>query len=139
MPVGSPCAYGQDPFVTPHARPGMQGAGNYPGVGAWDNDRCCLFEPSRKENKHLFVFTADAKDYNNWRNLIADHLCRSIQKWKQVLDYLITGHSMIRRDWLAATNVNGINAWDLSNMLEAFLVDWLPKSMYNRRTQWSGG
>ena len=24
-------------------------------------------------------------------------------------------------------------------MLEAFLVDWLPRQMYNRRAQWSGG
>ena len=69
-----------------------------------------MFEPSWKENKLLFVFTADAKDYKLWRSRVTHHLCRSSQKWRQILDYLITGHSMIRRDWLASTNVNGINA-----------------------------
>ena len=98
-----------------------------------------MFEPNRKENKLLFVFTSEAKDYKLWRSRMTDHMCRSTQQWRQVLDFFVTGHTAIRRDWLMATNVVGINAWELATMLEAFLVDWLPRSMYNRRTQWAGG
>lgn len=59
-PVGLPFAHGKDPFVTPDVRPGQSMGGHYPGQGAWDSDRPCIFEPSRKKNKLLFVFTADA-------------------------------------------------------------------------------
>ena len=135
-PLGSPFVHGQDPFRTPiHGH----GTGHYPGAGAWEGGRPSMFEPSRKENKLLFVFTGEAKDYKMFRNRVTDHLCRSTQKWRHVLDFILTGHSMIRQSWLQSTNVCGVNAWDLSTILEAFLVDWLPKSMYTRRTQLAGG
>ena len=144
--VTSPFANGNDPFRTPDnsrvpAHPGYAGYQQHggPGVSAWANGKACVFEPNRKENKLLFVFTQEAKDYKNWRNRITDHMCRSTQQWRQILDFIVTGTTAIRKDWLLANNVLGINGWDLSMMLEAFIVDWLPRSMYNRRTQWAGG
>ena len=63
----------QSPFqngADPH-RPGM----NQPGVSAYAGGRLCLFEPSRKNNKNLFTFAQDEKDYQLWRNRMVDHFC----------------------------------------------------------------
>ena len=87
----------------------------------------------------MFVFTGEPKDFKLWRNRMIDHMCRSTQKWRQILEYITAGHTQLLKDLLMATNVDGINAWDISTMLEAFMVDWLPRNMYNRRTQWAGG
>ena len=135
----SPFTDGADPFLTPNGRaPGML-SGAHPGVSAYAGGRLCIFEPSRKENKNLFTFTQDAKDYQNWRNRMVDHFCRSTQKWRQVFEYVQTGTSAIKKSWLLENNIEGINAWDLSTMVESFLVDYFPRSMYNRRVQLSGG
>ena len=135
----SPFTDGADPFHTPNGRaPGMQ-SGAHPGVSAYAGGKLCIFEPSRKENKNLFTFTQDAKDYQIWRNRMVDHFCRSTQKWRQILEYVQTGNSPIRKSWLLDNNIEGVNAWDLSTMVESFLVDYFPRSMYNHRVQLSGG
>ena len=135
----SPFNEGADPFHTPNVRPSGNLAGAHPGVSAYAGGRLCIFEPSRKDNKNLFTFTQDAKDYQNWRNRMIDHFCRSTQKWRQVLEYVQTGNTAITKSWLLVNNIEGINAWDLSTMVESFLVDYFPRSMYNRRVQLSGG
>ena len=135
----SPFNKGADPFHTPNVRPSGVLAGAHPGVSAYAGGRLCIVEPSRKENKNLFTFTQDAKDYQNWRNRMVDHFCRSTQKWRQVLEYVQTGTSAIKKSSLLENNIEGINAWDLSTMVESFLVDYFPRSMYNRRVQLSGG
>ena len=131
---GSPFANGADPFQTP-VRP----TGYHAGRSAYDDHRPCSFLPSRKDNKLLFVFTGDAKDYKLWRDRVLDHMCRSNQRWRQVLDFVQTGTQYISKQWLEGTNIDGINAWDLAVMFESFVIDWLPKSMYTRRTQIAGG
>ena len=100
--VGSPFANGHDPFATPPVRPS---GGSWPGAGAWDSEKACIFEPSRKENKLLFQFSADAKDYRLWRSRMTDHLCRSTQKWRHLLDFCAVGTQPIRKDWLVNHNV----------------------------------
>ena len=70
---------------------------------------------------------------------MVDHFCRSTQKWRQVLAYVQTGNTAITKSWLLENNIEGINAWDFSTMVESFLVDYFPRSMYNRRVQLSGG
>lgn len=127
----------QSPFQNgagPH-RPGVY----QPGVSAYAGGRLCFFEPSRKENKNLFTFTQDAKDFQLWRNRMVDHFCRSTQKWRQTFEYIQTGTTMISKAWLRNNNIEGINAWDLATMVESFLVDDFPRSMYNRRVQLAGG
>ena len=129
----SPFHDGADPFAAP-ARPS-----NAPGESAYAGNKHCIFEPSRKENKMLFTFTQDAKDYKLWRNRIVDHMCRSTHQWRKVLDYVQKGKTPITEAWLRTDHVNGINAWDLAVMFESFVIDWLPKSMYTRRAQIAGG
>ena len=68
-----------------------------------------------------------------------DHVCRSTQKWRHILEYVQTGTSPIKNSWLIENNIEGVDAWDLSTMVESFLVGYFRRSMYNRRVQLSGG
>ena len=87
----------------------------------------------------LFTFTQDAKGYKLWRDRIVDHMCRSTHRWRDILDYVQRGKSPISERWLRSDHVDGVNAWDLSVMFESFVIDFLPKSMYARRTQIANG
>ena len=98
-----------------------------------------MFEISYKKNERLFVFTQDPKDFKLWRDRVVDHLCRSTQRWRNLLEFVQQGTSPITREWLQSTNVDGVNAWDIATMLEALLVDHFPEGMYNRRVQLAGG
>ena len=123
----------------PYGSYSMDGDHAGPGRSAWADGRSSIFEPSWKENKMLFVFSGESKDYKAWVNRIKDHMCRSTHLWRGILDFVAVGTIPITPRWLMNNNCHGVNAWDLSNMLEAFIVNWLPKSMYNRRAQWAGG
>ena len=61
--------------------------------------------------------------------------------WRGVLAFIQKGPEgfVADRAWLQNNNIDGVNAWDISTMLEAFIVDWFPKGMYNRRVQLAGG
>ena len=100
---------------------------NAPGRSAYAEGKHSIFEPSRKENKMLFIFSQDAKDYKLWRSRIVDHMCRSTHRWRSILDYVQSGKSQIHQAWLLTDIVDGVNAWDLAVMFESFVIDWLPK------------
>ena len=110
-----------------------------PGVSAWAGGKPSIFEVSRKKNDLLFVFTQNVTDFRLWRDRMIDHFCRSTQRWRDILTYVQVQKFPITKAWLQQDNVDGVSAWDLSTMLEAFLVDWFPKSMYRRRTALAGG
>ena len=136
--VGSPFFRQADPFQTPtNANRGPNFT--HPGDSAWAGGRTSIFEISYKKNERLFVFTQDPRDFKLWRDRVVDHLCRSTQRWRGVLDFVQQGLNPIGKAWLQSTNIDGVNAWDLSTMLEAFLVNYFPKGMYNRRVQLAGG
>ena len=125
-------------YVTPDRVAG--GAGHSgPGKSAWSDNKPCMFEISRKENKLLAQWTRNAADFQLWRDRIVDHCCRSTMHWRHLLEYCAKATSAIQPEWLRSNNVAGINAWDLSTMLESFMVDWFPKSMYRRRVPLAGG
>ena len=110
-----------------------------PGRSAYADGKPCIFQPSRKENQMLLTFTQDAKDYKLRRNILVDHMCRSTNRWRNILDFVQMGKSPITMAWLRNDHVDGISAWDLSVMFESFVIDFLPRSMYTRRTQISNG
>ena len=70
---------------------------------------------------------------------MVDHMCRSNQCWRHVLDFIQTGTNPVTEAWLRNENIDGVNAWELSVMFESFIIDLLPKNMYHRRTQICGG
>ena len=119
--------------------PSQAGMGWFPGNSAWAGGKPSVFEVSRKKNDLLFTFTQKPEDYKLWHDRMVDHFCRSTQRYRQLLEYVETTLAPLRREFLLGTNVDGINAWDISTMVEAFLVDWFPRNMYNRRKQLSGG
>ena len=153
--------YGQTPFnrgapgyETPDLRPsGGQGspfgqgpvyvhigqAGGIAGVSAWADGKRCIYEICRKPNSLLFTFTENISDFQMWVDRVTDHVCRSTQAWRPLLDYISKTPTPIKKSWLATNNVNGINAWDVAQMLESFCIDWCPKSMYRRRIALCGG
>ena len=55
------------------------------------------------------------------------------------MEFLSQSHHPIKKQWLLGQNIDGISGWDLSTMLESFMVDWFPKNMYRRRVQLAGG
>ena len=129
----SPFHGGGDPYQ------GQQRATQAPGRSAYADGKPCVFMPSRKENKLLFTFTQDSKDYKLWRSRIVDHMCRSTHRWRDILDFVQVGKTPISEAWLRKDNVDGISAWDLSVMFESFVIDLLPRSMYTRRAQIANG
>ena len=147
---GSPFDGGAQPgYRTPDNRPGgaygchvPYNAGapmTHPGISAWAGGRSCIFEVSRKLNPLLFTFTSNVSDFQLWCDRMVDHLCRATQRWRFLMDYASKCRVPFTKQWLLETNVDGINAWDLSTILEAFLVDWFPKAMYRRRVPLAGG
>ena len=93
--VTSPFDRGVDPFQTP-ARPGRDST--HPGVSAWSGGKTSMFEISYKKNERLFVFTQDPKDFKLWRDRVVDHLCRSTQRWRNLLEFVQQGTSPITRE-----------------------------------------
>ena len=121
--------------AAPHVgQPGGNG-----GQSAWANGKACFFDISRKLNPLLFIFTRNVSDFQLWRDRMLDHMCRSTPRWRHTLDYIAKSKVPVKKGWLLFNNVEGINAWDLATMVESFVVDWLPKSMYKRRIPLSGG
>ena len=112
---------------------GYQARSHWPPMRANTMDIC------RKKNDALKKFTGNLGDYQIWRERIVDHLCRGNRSWRKLLDSLQTCSMPITRSWLLEQSEAGYNGWELSEMLEGFLVDHLSDSLYRRRKQLSGG
>ena len=155
IPTGpqSPFNQGGAGYETPELRPsgGLNsgspfGQGPHPGqtggmagVSAWADGKRCIYEICRKPNSLLFAFTENISDFQMWVDRITDHVCRSTQAWRPLLEYISKTPTPIRKSWLATNNVTGINAWDVAQILESFCIDWCPKTMYRRRIALCGG
>ena len=68
-----------------------------------------------------------------------DHRCRGTMHWRHLLEWCSGSPTAFTAQWLKMNNVQGVNSWDLSTMLEPFLVEWFPKGMYRRRVPLAGG
>ena len=55
------------------------------------------------------------------------------------MDLIAKSTVPVKKSWLAARNLDGINAWDIAMMLESFIVDWFPKNTYRHRIPLCGG
>ena len=53
-------------------------------------------------------------------------MCRSAHLWRKTLEFTSKLPAPISKSWLVNNNIEGVNAWDISKMLESFLVDWFP-------------
>ena len=96
-------------------------------------------EISRKKNETLKKFSGNLADFQVWRDRVVDHISRDNRRWRGLLETLQHWQAPITREWLLTQSECGENAWDLSVMLEAFLVEHMNDSLYRRRRQLSGG
>ena len=97
------------------------------------------FEVCKKKNESLKKFTGNINEYTMWRERMIDHLCRSNRRWRPLLEDLQVRHEPITKSWLLGQSESGYTGWQLAEILEAFIVEWISDSMYRRRTQLSGG
>ena len=97
------------------------------------------FEPSLKKNDALKKFNGSLNDFQMWRERVIDHLCRTNRYWRTLLETLQVYAVPITKEWLLTQSQGGHSGWELSMMLEQFLVEWLGDSLYRRRKQLCGG
>ena len=149
----TPNNYGRRPQGPPYGPPGGYGGGYGgpppPGGGAisasfqavntvpWQAS--ATFVISRKKRDALKKFSGTLSEYGIWKDRVLDHLCRTNRQWRHILEKLQVAPYKINKQWLMGQSHCGFNAWELSETLEAWLVDWLSDSFYRRRKQLSGG
>lgn len=66
-------------------------------------------------------------------------MSRDNHRWRGLLETLQTWQTPSTVEWLQTQSECGYNAWDLSQKLEAFLVEHMTDSLYRRRRQLAGG
>ena len=96
-------------------------------------------EISRNKNDTPKKFTGSVSEFQLWRDRLVDHVSRDNRKWRPLLDELQSWQTPITREWLLTQSEGGYNGWELSVMLEAFLVEHMSDTLYRRRRQLSGG
>ena len=102
--------------------------------------RACVFEPNRKiKNDTLRKFSGNIHEFQMWRDRIVDHLCRTNRQWRPILEVMQTWPTPISKEWLMTQSHGGYSGWEISEILEGFLIEWLSDSLYKRRTQLCGG
>ena len=81
------------------------------------------WEISYKENKALTKFDAAISSYKDWAEEIFGHLNRTNRKWTQLLKWIQVQptNKTTTPEFLMSDNVAGVNAWHISENLEAFL------------------
>ena len=133
---GQPCPASAAGFPAPG-----QGANvpMYPQGGQPHQFQAATFEICKKKNEALKKFTGNVNEYTMWRERMIDHMCRSNRGWRRLLEELQVYTEPITKTWLIGQFEGGYSGWQLSEMLEAFIVEWISDSMCRRRTQLSGG
>ena len=97
------------------------------------------FEISRKRNETLKTFNASIDEYEMWHDRMVDHICMNNAMWRNVLEYIEKQPVVCTRAITQTLDVLGVNAWDLSVMLENFLCYWVSDKIYKKRKHHSGG
>ena len=105
-------------------------------MSAWDGGKASIFEISRKSNPLIFVLTQSVSDFKMWRERMVDHMCRSTHVWRKTLEFTFKLPAPISKACLVNNNIEGVNAWDISTMLELFLVDWFHKMCTEGEFHW---
>ena len=132
-----------------HCPAGATYQGPMPGAGvnvgpdyvapAFERTKALTFEVDRKKNESLDKLCVNIREYQMWRDRILDHLCRSNRRWRHVLETLQVLNTPVRKEWLMTQSDCGYSGWEISQILEGFLVEWLSDGLYRRRTQLCGG
>ena len=93
----------------------------------------------RKKNEALKKCSSSIGEYVMWRDRMLDHLCRNNREWRTLLEPIQSCQAPILRSQLIHESCCGCNGWELAQMLENFIIDWLSDGLYKRRVQLCGG
>ena len=132
------CPAGRDHFMPMPGGANINVGGQYV-APRHDKPHALTFEVDRKKNESLKKFSGNVGEYQMWRDRMLDHLCRTNRKWRSLLETMQTWNHPIRRDWLLTQSECGFSGWEIAQILEAFLVEWLSDGLYRRRVQLCGG
>ena len=123
----------------PWAANGMQWGGPAPGGAAipagyvappMQPRPAASMEICRKKNESLKKFSGNLSEFQIWRDRMVDHISRDNHRWRSLLENLQAWQTPITREWLLTQSECGVNAWELSVKLEAFLVDHMSDTFY---------
>ena len=99
-------------------------------AGAPYRMQAARFEPDRKvKNDTLRKFSGSINEYQMWRDRIVDHLCRTNRHWRMILETLQVWQTPVTKEWLHTQSHAGHGGWEISEILEGFLIEWLSDSL----------
>ena len=98
-------------------------------------------ELMNRKSESLFKFTGAPSDYPFWANKFMDHMGKVHIAWKPILKWMQTSKETLsmRRLRVDSLGPHHENAADLATKLEQVIVDYLPSTQYNKRSQLCGG
>ena len=97
------------------------------------------FEISRKTDDALKIFNANIDDYEMWHDRLVDHICQNCSIWQTVLEFVEGQTQKITMAGTKPLDCMGVNAWELSVMLEICLCFWISAKLYKKRNNLCGG
>ena len=96
--------------------------------------RAPRWDMSYQKNKGLFVVFATPDAHTDWSAEISNHLNRTNREWTTLLEWVQAQptDAETSNPALMRATMGGTGAWELSNTLETFLMDWHNKGLKKR-------
>ena len=70
---------------------------------------------------------------------LVDHICQNCSIWRAVLEFVEGQTQKITMAGTKPLDCMGVNAWELSVMLEKLLCSWIGDKLYEKRKNLCGG
>ena len=98
-----------------------------------------VFSICRKRDDSIWVFKGTPADYKPWKDRIVDHCAITNDRWRVVLDYIGKLEAKISFADMEGKTMDDYPLKDLAKIFFNWISAWLPKRLYNKRVQLSGG
>ena len=128
----------QNPFSPVGQGQANQVQQSFAQTNAAKGNRAVSFEISRKKNDALKRFNANIDDYEMWHDRLVDHICQNCSIWRAVLEFVEGQAQKITMAGTKPLDCMGVNAWELSVMLENCLCSWISDKLYKKRKNFCG-
>ena len=93
----------------------------------------------RSAGDALEILHANIDDTEMWHDRLVDRISQNCSIWRAVLEFLEEQTQKITMASAIPLDCMGVNAWELSIMLENFLCSWISGKMYKKRKNLCGG
>ena len=74
-----------------------------------------------------------------WHDRLVNHISQNCSIWKTVLELVEEQTQRITKASTVPLDCMGVNAWELSIMLENVLCSWISDKLYSKRKNLCGG